>query len=134
MNLIFEGIEIDLAKGAASSAFGVEKLKDTSVDIVRIWKRIKDRLESGDKFTFFEKLRTGVEVSSLGAEVVSNLEALKNEIIDLDPAEGKEVAEAVAEAFNISYTEAFDIVANIVVKTISIVIAVIDIYKSIKEL
>ena len=134
MNLVFDNIKIDLSKNTDSTAFGVEKLKAIAVDIIKVWKNLKDRLESGDKFSFWEKIRTGVEVSSLGAEVVSNLEALKNEIIDLDPLEGKEVAEAIAEVFDISYTEAFDIVVNIVVKTISIVLDSIEIYNSIKKL
>lgn len=135
MLITFEGIEIDLAKGESSSSkYGVEALSKVAVDIIQLWKKFKERASSGGGLNFWEKVRTGVEVSSLGAEVVSNLEVLKDEILDLQPLEAEAVASKIAEAFGITLTEAFHLVANIVVKSIEVVLAGIEIYKNIKKL
>lgn len=134
MNLVFEDIVIDLSKNKESSTFGVEKLKEVSLEIVKLWKKIKDRASSGDKFSVWEKIRTGVDISNIGADLYNSLEQLKNEVIDLDKYEAKEVAAAIAITFGVSYSVAFSIVATIVVKTISIVLDTLEIYKNIKEL
>ena len=135
MLITFEGIEIDLAKKEASSSkYGIEALTKVAVDIVKVWKKLKERADSGKGLNFWEKVRTGIEVSSLGAEVVSNLEILKDEIIDLQPEEAQAVAEEIAMAFGVTLTEAFNLVANIVVKSIEVVLAGIEIYKNVKKL
>jgi hypothetical protein len=130
MIIQFEGKAVNIELNGTS--YGIENLKAISGEIVAVWQKFKNRSENG--LSFWEKVRTGIDVGNVGGDIVQKLGSLKHEILDLSPEEMRALAVHITELFGVPYTDALVIITDIVVKTLEIILAGVDVYKNIKEL
>jgi len=130
MVIQFEGKAVNIELNGTS--YGIENLKAISGEIVAVWQKFKNRSENG--LSFWEKVRTGIDVGNVGGDIVQKLGSLKAEILDLSPDEMRALAVHITELFGVPYSAALVIITEIVVKTLEIILAGVDVYKNIKEL
>lgn len=130
MVIQFEGKAVNIELNGAN--YGIENLKAISGEIIAVWQKFKNRSENG--LSFWEKVRTGIDVGNVGGDIVQKLGSLKAEILDLSPDEMRALAVHITELFGVPYSAALVIITDIVVKTLEIILAGVDVYKNIKEL
>lgn len=121
---------INLDKEGGS--FGIENIKTISADILKAVKKFKNRSQNG--LNFWEKVRTGLDFSQVGGDIIQNIGTIKEEVLDLSGPEMSELAEFISLELGINYNDSIKAVSKIVLEVLNIALSSIDIYKNIKTL
>lgn len=129
MKISFEGLDIELSKNG--DTYGIDNLKLVAGNIYQLWEKIVKRSKGG--FNFIEIIQTGINITGEVSDILANINDLRNEIQDLSEKEVSDLVLYFMQRFDISNTDAREIIEFAVIEGIDLVFSGIRIYNFVKS-